>query len=306
MTSRWAILALVTRRPRPRRAHRAGRHPAHAVSARLARAVARAGRALSSRGVPGRRRDGAPRRLADRPPRVSGSPSALGQLLVGAMIALAASSSEPGRPARAAGPRRLRIQRAESGDRKGGRGLVPAPRARHRDGRSSRPVSRWAGWPRRWRCRRSRWPGAGVTRSRRPVPCPFSRPRSSRSSTPPARPDAAGRREEGPRLRGARRVPPAPADSGGVRLRARALDRPVLSPRVSRALHEGDVRRLRGDGRSVPRAGAGGRHGEPRRVGSRVGSLLRRPPATGRRGQRGHRRRRLRRARARRPPPRSG
>jgi hypothetical protein len=49
-----------------------------------------------------------------------------------------------------------------------------------------------------------------------------------------------------------------PADPHRVRLRAGAIDRPVVAPRVPRALHQGDVRGLRGDGGAVPGPRSGG------------------------------------------------
>src|SRR4029077_13824637 len=85
---------------------------------------------------------------------------------------------------------------------------------------------------------------------------------------------------------GARRVSPATPGARRVRLRAGALDRPVLADGLPRPLREGLVRRLRGARGTVPRDRPDRLDSQPRPVGCGLGSLLRWPPTSGCRRQR--------------------
>src|SRR5437660_767744 len=133
------------RRPRARRAHRPGGGAAGAVSPGVAGALARAGWALPTGRLPGRRADGPSGGMVHRSPGRAlhvRARSARGRLDD------RARRVEPGLrpaplPARA---RRVRLQRAEPRDRPGRGGVVSAARARDRDGcEADRPHPGWTG-----------------------------------------------------------------------------------------------------------------------------------------------------------------
>ena len=208
---------------------------------------------------------------------------------------------EPGRPARAAGARRFWIQRAESGDRKGRRGLVPAARARHRDGhQADRTHARRAGGGAGVAADRARLELASCARDggRALDSCP---PSSSRSSTDPRH------RRAGARRRWAARSPSS-ARSSGVRpcssSSAAASRSRSASPRCSPTSCSSRRRRSPSPRcrRAVPRARAGGRDGRPRPWGVVSDRSFGGRRAAGRRRQRGDRRGRVCHARARSAP----